>query len=292
MRWAETGPRSVSAALRASRRRRPARCAVEAQSCAWILTSATLAVGDDFSHFKRRCRAARAHEACASRVPSISRTRRCSTCRRVWSIPAATAHPREVIRAACRCWRPVAAAPSCCSRAIARLREGALEEFAGAAAMHRPCPCWCRARRRATSCCAAFREAGNAVLLGTGSFWEGVDVKGRHSVVVVIDKLPFAVPDDPLLKATAGRDTRARRQPVLRRTGSAGGDRTEAGRRPPDPRRGGLRRRHALRPAARDQGLRPRMFSTACRRCSARAISSRCRPSCASDSAPWPKRWT
>jgi ATP-dependent DNA helicase DinG len=46
-----------------------------------------------------------------------------------------------------------------------------------------------------------FREAGNAVLLGTGSFWEGVDVKGTALSVVVIDKLPFAAPDDPLLRA-------------------------------------------------------------------------------------------
>jgi ATP-dependent DNA helicase DinG len=46
-----------------------------------------------------------------------------------------------------------------------------------------------------------FREYGNAVLLGTSSFWEGVDVKGPALSVVVIDKLPFAVPDDPVLKA-------------------------------------------------------------------------------------------
>jgi ATP-dependent DNA helicase DinG len=46
-----------------------------------------------------------------------------------------------------------------------------------------------------------FREAGNAVLLGTGSFWEGVDVKGSALAVVIIDKLPFAVPDDPVMKA-------------------------------------------------------------------------------------------
>ena len=46
-----------------------------------------------------------------------------------------------------------------------------------------------------------FRELGNAVLLGTSSFWEGVDVKGAALSVVVIDKLPFAAPDDPVLKA-------------------------------------------------------------------------------------------
>jgi ATP-dependent DNA helicase DinG len=46
-----------------------------------------------------------------------------------------------------------------------------------------------------------FRELGNAVLLATGSFWEGVDVKGEALSIVAIDKLPFAAPDDPLLKA-------------------------------------------------------------------------------------------
>ncbi len=46
-----------------------------------------------------------------------------------------------------------------------------------------------------------FRQAGNAVLLGTGSFWEGVDVKGDALSVVIIDKLPFAAPDDPVLQA-------------------------------------------------------------------------------------------
>jgi ATP-dependent DNA helicase DinG len=46
-----------------------------------------------------------------------------------------------------------------------------------------------------------FRELGNAVLLATGSFWEGVDVKGEALAIVAIDKLPFASPDDPLLRA-------------------------------------------------------------------------------------------
>lgn len=46
-----------------------------------------------------------------------------------------------------------------------------------------------------------FRQEGDAVLLGTGSFWEGVDVKGDALSVVFIDKLPFAAPDDPVLQA-------------------------------------------------------------------------------------------
>ena len=46
-----------------------------------------------------------------------------------------------------------------------------------------------------------FRLAGDAVLLGTGSFWEGVDVRGPALSLVIIDKLPFAMPDDPVLQA-------------------------------------------------------------------------------------------
>jgi ATP-dependent DNA helicase DinG len=46
-----------------------------------------------------------------------------------------------------------------------------------------------------------FRASGNGVLLGAASFWEGVDVAGEALSVVVIDKLPFAAPDDPVLVA-------------------------------------------------------------------------------------------
>ena len=46
-----------------------------------------------------------------------------------------------------------------------------------------------------------FTKKGNAVLLGTSSFWEGVDVRGEALRCVIIDKLPFASPDDPLLNA-------------------------------------------------------------------------------------------
>ncbi|MFY8274828.1 ATP-dependent DNA helicase [Pseudoalteromonas sp. SSDWG2] len=46
-----------------------------------------------------------------------------------------------------------------------------------------------------------FTRHGNAVLMGTASFWEGVDVRGSALSCVVIDKLPFAAPDDPLLQA-------------------------------------------------------------------------------------------
>jgi ATP-dependent DNA helicase DinG len=48
---------------------------------------------------------------------------------------------------------------------------------------------------------ARFRDLGNAVLLGTSSFWEGVDVRGEALSCVIIDKLPFGSPGDPVLQA-------------------------------------------------------------------------------------------
>ena len=58
-----------------------------------------------------------------------------------------------------------------------------------------------------------FRQIGDAVLLGTGSFWEGVDVRGPALSVVAIDKLPFGSPSDPLMMA---------RLEFLRRQGANG----------------------------------------------------------------------
>ncbi len=46
-----------------------------------------------------------------------------------------------------------------------------------------------------------FRDTPNAVLFGTSSFWQGVDVQGEQLSCVIIDKLPFAVPSDPVVKA-------------------------------------------------------------------------------------------
>ena len=46
-----------------------------------------------------------------------------------------------------------------------------------------------------------FRASGEAVLLGTASFWEGVDVQGPALRLVIIDRLPFASPEDPVLRA-------------------------------------------------------------------------------------------
>ena len=60
-----------------------------------------------------------------------------------------------------------------------------------------------------------FRRLGNAVLLGSQSFWEGVDVRGEALSVVVIDKLPFAPPDDPVLAARIERINREGRSAFM-----------------------------------------------------------------------------
>lgn len=60
-----------------------------------------------------------------------------------------------------------------------------------------------------------FRKLGNAVLLGSQSFWEGVDVKGDALSVVIIDRLPFAPPDDPVLAARVDAINRAGRNAFM-----------------------------------------------------------------------------
>ena len=59
----------------------------------------------------------------------------------------------------------------------------------------------------------AFRGSGNAVLVGSISFWEGIDIRGDALSLVVIDKLPFAPPDDPVVEAKIRYLRRSGRNP-------------------------------------------------------------------------------
>ena len=61
--------------------------------------------------------------------------------------------------------------------------------------------CWCTARMGATRCCKRFRQSGRAILVGTATFWEGVDVPGHALRGLVINKLPFRVPTEPMVAA-------------------------------------------------------------------------------------------
>jgi len=60
-----------------------------------------------------------------------------------------------------------------------------------------------------------FRETDNAILLGTSSFWEGVDVRGKSLSCVIIDKLPFAPPGDPVMQARIDAIKRNGGQPFM-----------------------------------------------------------------------------
>ena len=285
MRWAETGARNVSCHYAPVDVAAQLAALLEAQSCAWMLTSATLAVGDDFSHFKRRCGLARARSVRfespfdfaepGAAVPAEGprRSRRAGPHARRGAGRAAGARGER---------RPRVPAVHEPPRA-ARGGRGAARAWGDAP----PVPVLVQGDASRDQLLRAFREAGNAVLLGTGSFWEGVDVKGAALSVVIIDKLPFAAPDDPLLKARL-EAIRAQGgnpffdeqvpQAVIALKQGVGRLIRDAGR---------LRRRDALRHAPRHQGLRPDRSSRACRRCSARGSSRRCRSSCGSGSGRW-----
>ncbi|UCD70139.1 MAG: ATP-dependent DNA helicase [Betaproteobacteria bacterium] len=62
---------------------------------------------------------------------------------------------------------------------------------------------------------ARFRSLGNAILLGSQSFWEGVDVRGDALSLVIIDRLPFAPPDDPVLAARIAKINRGGRNAFM-----------------------------------------------------------------------------
>lgn len=62
-------------------------------------------------------------------------------------------------------------------------------------------PCFVQGSMSKTGLLERFRETPNAVLFATASFWQGVDVQGEQLLCVIIDKLPFAVPTDPIVAA-------------------------------------------------------------------------------------------
>ncbi|MGI4848605.1 MAG: ATP-dependent DNA helicase [Janthinobacterium lividum] len=83
-------------------------------------------------------------------------------------------------------------------RAVYKAAERFREEFAKRGW---PFPLMVQGEAGRTELLDRFRAAGNAVLIGSQSFWEGVDVRGEALSLVIIDKLPFAPPDDPVLAA-------------------------------------------------------------------------------------------
>src|SRR5205807_1450578 len=62
-------------------------------------------------------------------------------------------------------------------------------------------PCFVQGSTSKGALLKKFRSTPNAVLFATASFWQGVDVRGEQLSCVIIDKLPFAVPSDPVVAA-------------------------------------------------------------------------------------------
>jgi ATP-dependent DNA helicase DinG len=167
---------------------------------AWIFTSATLAVGGDFAPYQRELGLAGATTGYWE-SPFDYAQQGLLYLPRDLPPPNSIEHTEAVVAAAL----PVLKASGgrafllfTTLRALARARESL------AAAMVREgmnFPLLVQGEGSRSELLTRFRRLGNAVLLGSQSFWEGVDVQGEALSVVIIDKLPFAPPDDPLFAA-------------------------------------------------------------------------------------------
>ena len=162
----------------------------------WIFTSATLAIGNnDFSHFTGQLGL---EDARLLQLESPFDYRNNA----LLYLPDDMPDPNQpaYVDAVVGCARDVLAA----SRGRAFLLFTSHAALQAAAAQLRdtlPWPLLVQGEAPRRELLARFRELGNAVLLGTSSFWEGVDVRGEALSCVIIDKLPFGSPGDPVLQA-------------------------------------------------------------------------------------------
>ncbi len=175
----------------------------------WVFTSATLAVGEDFSHFTTRLGIG---EVVTRRWDSPFDYAHHA----LLYLPAGLPNPDHAAytQAVVACVQPlIEANPGGTFLLFTSFRamEIAASELEGRIAR--------RVLVQGTAprheLLTLFREAGDAVLLGTSSFWEGVDVRGRALSCVVIDKLPFAAPGDPVLEARSAALRAQGRNPFI-----------------------------------------------------------------------------
>jgi ATP-dependent DNA helicase DinG len=173
---------------------------VEQTGRAWIFTSATLAVGSDFSHYTDQLGLADAATGCWDSPFDYPRQGLLYIPRGL-PAPNSIEHTNAVVDAVV----PVLKASGgrafllfTTLRALNAARDRLVTLFERE---HLDFPVLVQGEGSKTELLLRFRALGNAVLLGSASFREGVDVPGDALSVVMIDKLPFAPPDDPLLAA-------------------------------------------------------------------------------------------
>ncbi len=171
---------------------------------AWIFTSATLAVGPEFDHYMRELGLnflENPPECAVWGSPFDYESRALLYAPSPMPDPNDPAYPDAVADVA---YPLIEAAQGrtfvlCTSlRAMRRIHER-LEDKMSRAGLD--LPLLVQGEDSRSNLLARFRALGNAVLVASQSFWEGVDVPGDALSVVVIDKLPFAPPDDPVLSA-------------------------------------------------------------------------------------------
>ena len=163
--------------------------------CSWVMTSATLAVGQSFEHFSQRM------------GMEGATTLQLDSPFDYWHhallyLPAGLPEPqdRDFVSAVVEASIPVINA--CGGRTFMLFTSyRALNEAADLLREQIDYPLLVQGESSQRDMIDKFRELGNAVLLGTASFWEGVDVRGEALSCVIIDKLPFAAPNDPVLEA-------------------------------------------------------------------------------------------
>lgn len=165
---------------------------------AWVLTSATLSVRGNFSHFQHQLGLQSARtESWASPFDYPAQGLLYVPCTLPWpSDPGFTdAFARALLPLVDAC---VGGVLVLCTtlRAVDRVADQLLR---GLLVSDRPVMRQGEASRGVLL--ERFRAAGNAILVGSTSFWEGIDVPGDALTLVAIDKLPFAPPDDPVLEA-------------------------------------------------------------------------------------------
>jgi ATP-dependent DNA helicase DinG len=167
---------------------------------AWIFTSATLAVKNDFSHYAAQM--GLSQETARSWPSPFDYGRQA-----MLYVPTTLPQPHafDYTDAVVDAALPVIEAAGgrafflCTTlRAVNRAAERLRESFES---RKLDFPLLVQGAAGRTELLDRFRAAGNAVLVGSQSFWEGVDVRGEALSLVIIDKLPFAPPDDPVLAA-------------------------------------------------------------------------------------------
>ena len=173
----------------------PFRNCLDNLASAWVFTSATLAVGDSFAHFAAQLGL---DDARTLKLDSPFDYARNALLYLPDDMPDPNApHYSDAV---VECARQVLAASG--GRAFLLFTSHyALRDAARQLEHDCPYPLLVQGTAPRRELLERFRQLGNAVLLGTSSFWEGVDVRGEALSCVIIDKLPFGSPGDPVLQA-------------------------------------------------------------------------------------------